>query len=281
MASNVLQPAHDVAQSGVTNVLWSIMNDSWCPATNPQECLDLPPKYLTIWRGGHGSLRLRRAIAQFLTRQLHPRLLSNRFMVFGRFSKSIFLGKPYYGSLIPHFALRPGSNVVPVKFGDSDPLSLQAVYKYEKALLDLLRLCQKYGAHLISDDIYALYPPAVPFESDLSIDPTGIIDPWLVHVLWGMSKDFGANGLCLGAIISQGNSELHVVLKETTSYTIHPEAKLSRINYAPGCNAALFLSVYLGKRHRELYPEDDDDEDISEKMMGRFLTHKSDMIAPI
>lgn len=58
-----------------------------------------------------------------------------------------------------------------------------------------MKFCQRYEIHLISDEIYALsvwqnpeVPDAVSFESVLSIDTTGIIDPGLVHILWGMSK---------------------------------------------------------------------------------------------
>lgn len=64
-----------------------------------------------------------------------------------------------------------------------------------EVLIGLMKLCQKHNIHLISDEIYALsvwqnpeVPDAVTFESVLSIDTTGIIDPGLVHVLWGMSK---------------------------------------------------------------------------------------------
>ena len=53
---------------------------------------------------------------------------------------------------------------------------------------------QRSEIHLISDEIYALLiwqnpeaPDAVSFESVLSIDTTGIMNPGLVHVLWGMS----------------------------------------------------------------------------------------------
>ncbi len=64
-----------------------------------------------------------------------------------------------------------------------------------EVLLEYMRLCQKYNLHLISDEIYALSvwdnpraPDAPKFTSVLSIDASGIIDPSLVHVLWGMSK---------------------------------------------------------------------------------------------
>ena len=58
-----------------------------------------------------------------------------------------------------------------------------------------MKLCQRYQIHLISDEIYALSvwnnphsPNAVAFISVLAIDLTDIIDPKLVHVLWGTSK---------------------------------------------------------------------------------------------
>ncbi|KAL5356102.1 pyridoxal phosphate-dependent transferase [Aspergillus floccosus] len=390
MASGISKRAHDVAHSGATNLMWDVMSDSWCPTTNPQgyvnvgvaenflmhstllefinNKLDLPAKYLTYNDGGHGSVRLRGAIAQFLNRHLHPvkPLDAHQVVVTNGVStaieqmswcladpgEGILLGRPYYGTFIPDISMRPGSKVVPVNFGECDPFSLEAVDKYEEALVEfqertgskvkavmlchphnplgrcyprdvlvkLMRLCQKYRIHLISDEIYALsvwentvddFPPAVPFESVLSIDLTGIIDRQLVHVLWGMSKDFGANGFRLGAIVSQGNSELHLALKGTTIYSypsqvtdhltslvLEDEAfteeyirlnreKLSEsytyaakymrdrgIEYAPGCNAAFFLWVNLGKRYRELHPDEDGSEDIGEKVMQRLLKHK-------
>lgn len=84
---------------------------------------------------------------------------------------------------------------------------------YGKQTLEgLMTLCQKHGIHLISDEIYALSvwkntidevdEEAAMFKSVLSINTEGIIAPELVHVLWGTSKDFGANGLRLGVLIS-------------------------------------------------------------------------------
>jgi len=46
------------------------------------------------------------------------------------------------------------------------------------------------------------------------------------------------------------------------------------IEYAPGCNAAFFLWVNLGKRYRELHPEVSEDEDIGEKVMQQLLKHR-------
>lgn len=265
--------------------------------------------------------------------------------------EGILLGRPYYGMFIPDISLRSGSPVVPVSFDEHDPLSLGGVDKYEDAILEfqqrtgkkvkalmlchphnplgrcyprevlikIMRLCQKYQVHLISDEIYALsifentvddHPAPVKFESALSIDLTGIIDPGLVHVLWGMSKDFGANGIRLGVIISQANRNVHSALQGTSLYsqasgiTDHltsllledydytnryieqNQKKLSEahgyttsylkqhgIEYATGCNAAFFVWMNLGKRYRELHPEVGDG-DIEEKVMQRLMQKK-------
>ena len=104
-----------------------------------------------------------------------------------------------------------------------------------------MKFCQKYKIHLISDEIYALsvwqnpeVPDAFTFDSVLSINTSGIIDPALVHVLWGISKvyfaechtrlkpnkfffkDFGANGLRIGCIISQNNTSLLDAVKSNS-----------------------------------------------------------------
>ena len=62
-------------------------------------------------------------------------------------------------------------------------------------LIALMKFCQQHQIHLISDEIYALSvfqnasaPDAASFTSVLSLDLNEIIDPRLVHVLWGLSK---------------------------------------------------------------------------------------------
>jgi aspartate/methionine/tyrosine aminotransferase len=189
-----------------------------------------------------------------------------------------------------------------------------------EVIIKLMQLCQKYQIHLISDEIYALsvfentvdeYPPPAKFESALSIDLNDIIDPKLVHVLWGMSKDFGANGIRLGVIISQFSAEFHGALRAislysyssgiadhmvaglleddafTESYIKENQKRLSEsyafaveflkkngIEHATGCNAAFFLWVDLGKRYRELHPEILAEEEVGEKVMQRLLQEK-------
>jgi aspartate/methionine/tyrosine aminotransferase len=81
-----------------------------------------------------------------------------------------------------------------------------------KAIKALLAFCQKYQVHFISDEIYALSKsetttpiPAHEFVSVLSIPLDGLIDPHLVHVTYGMSKDFSCNGMRLGVFVTQHN----------------------------------------------------------------------------
>lgn len=88
-------------------------------------------------------------------------------------------------------------------------------------LVRLMKLCQQHRVHLISDEIYALsvwrHAPSdaksdiQPFTSVLSINTTGIIDPARLHVLWGTSKDFGANGLRCGVIISRNHALIECI----------------------------------------------------------------------
>jgi aspartate/methionine/tyrosine aminotransferase len=161
-----------------------------------------------------------------------------------------------------------------------------------------MKLCQKYRIHLVSDEIYALsvwentvdemsHGP-VPFHSALSIDTTDIIELSLVHVLWGFSKDFGANGIRLGMVISQANPAMLMamqtcglysspssltenaamaILSDTGfvfSYINTNQERLSSafafavdvlrkhdIEHMPGANAAFFLWINLGKKFLE------------------------------
>ncbi|KAM0249508.1 hypothetical protein ACHAQJ_009014 [Trichoderma viride] len=265
----------------------------------------------------------------------------------------ILLGRPYYGAFPGDATLRTGTRLAFVDFGEDDPLGVDCVKKYEdrllearargekvtglllchphnplgrcysrKVLIDLLKFCNKYQLHLISDEIYALSifknkidkdPPPVPFHSVLSIDPTGLINPALVHVLWGMSKDFGANGLRLGAIISQHNAKLMtalgpaVLLSSVSSLSEHvfanvlededyvenyikenqrklgtyyeyivDWAKKNDIVYAPGVNAGFFVWVDLGRTY--LKHQDKSlavkSEDLDETVMNALLRHK-------
>lgn len=63
-----------------------------------------------------------------------------------------------------------------------------------ETLEEIARFCQRHQLHLVSDEVYASCvfdtgdSAAVPFTSILSLDLQRLIDPHLVHVLYGFSK---------------------------------------------------------------------------------------------
>ncbi|USP76863.1 1-aminocyclopropane-1-carboxylate synthase [Curvularia clavata] len=247
--------------------------------------------------------------------------------------EAFLLGRPYYGALT--LEQRAGVRTVPVAFGQVDPLGPGAVECYEEALLSardqgivvkglflcsphnplgrcyprhvilqLLALCQKYRIHLLSDEVYALSVWHAPsFTSILSLDLDGIIDPSLVHVLWGVSKDFGANGWRLGCLISQANEELRAALSSvaiysyassitdhlvaqmllddsfTTAYLAESRRRLAaaytrttrflqrhRIPFTGGTHAALFVWADLGTAYRRRHPDIVDSDEAIEQL---------------
>ncbi|KAF3483000.1 ACC synthase [Arthroderma uncinatum] len=272
--------------------------------------------------------------------------------------EGILLGRPYYGAFVPDIMSRPHAEVVAVSFDEVDPFEVKCVAKYEKALLEfeartskrvralmlchphnplgrcypretiieLMRLCQKYQIHLISDEIYAMSvwentvdvaastPAPVKFESALSIPTKDLIDPQLVHALWGMSKDFGANGIRVGVIISQTNPHLMAALKGPTLYSyvsglsdhiaasiLEDDAfteeyiranqrKLSEsyaivaramqahnIEYATGCNASFFVWANLGEaylRNKQITLCDDAPTDLTQTVMNELIKRR-------
>ncbi|KAM0715719.1 hypothetical protein Q7P37_009219 [Cladosporium fusiforme] len=352
-------------------LMWKILDDLWCPESNDSgfvslgvaenslmhqklsehihSHLELTHHAFTYGDGSTGSKRLENTIADFLNDNFKPitRIAPSHVTVTNGCSSAIehlswaianpgdgfLLGKPFYGTFLPDLSLRTGAKVVPVSFGNMDPLSPEAVGAYEDAILAahkdgkkiaglvlcnphnplgrcysqdvvlwLMRLCQKHDIHFISDEIYALSvwenkvdssPPSVPFESCIAIQTEDLIDRARVHVVWGMSKDFGANGLRLGAIVSQENPMLHEALVPVALYSsvssisdhvfaniledktwvqdyIHENcrklseryqlvttwARENKITYAPGVNAAFFLWVDLGSVYRDRHPQE-------------------------
>lgn len=88
----------------------------------------------------------------------------------------------------------------------------------KETLLEIARFCGQHGLHLISDEIFAQSVYETPnveeaenFKSILSLDLTGCIDRDFVHVAYGMSKDYGANGFRLAALHSRNQGLLMAV----------------------------------------------------------------------
>ncbi|CAJ2500694.1 Uu.00g035470.m01.CDS01 [Anthostomella pinea] len=90
-------------------------------------------------------------------------------------------------------------------------------------LVALMKFCQKHSIHFISDEVYGCsvynssHPTLPPFTSALSIDPAGIIDTDLLHVTYGLSKDFGAAGLRVGALVTRSQA-MHRAVKSVTRF---------------------------------------------------------------
>lgn len=324
--------------------------------------MNIPKIALTY---GDGFQRLKNAVARFLTKHFKPvtpiepshihisngltPAIQNVAWATADPGDAFLLGRPYYVAFKPDVSRRTGVEVLPVSFGDLDPMGVDAVQKYEDAILKakergqriagiilahphnplgrcyphetlvaFMKLCQKYQIHLISDEVYALSvfenrvdkdAAAVPFESILSIDPTGLIDPSLIHVLWGMSKDFGANGLRMGITVTQHNPDMQAALMSVfefswtsslsdlvtanaleddawvESYIKENQKKLSEhhervllwakkneIEYSPGSNAGFFVWANLGAAYRKYHPGEI--ENLDKTVIDALLANK-------
>nr|XP_036587431.1 uncharacterized protein CTRU02_02347 [Colletotrichum truncatum]KAF6798373.1 hypothetical protein CTRU02_02347 [Colletotrichum truncatum] len=84
-----------------------------------------------------------------------------------------------------------------------------------ETLVEFASFCSRNGLHFLSDEIYAksVFPnPAITghasFVSVLSLDLHDVISSDLLHVLYGASKDFCANGLRLGMVYTRNEAIL-------------------------------------------------------------------------
>ncbi|KAJ5374663.1 hypothetical protein N7517_006669 [Penicillium concentricum] len=161
----------------------------------------------------------------------------------------ILVSRPVYGRFELDYGVESGVTMVYADTSSEEAFSAASVEKYELALKAakehgkkiravllvnphnpvgrcypvetlkaIARFCNKHSLHLISDEVYASCvfdsgdPEAVPFTSILSLDFAGLIDPNLVHVLYGFSKDFASGGLHLGFLVTQ-NQQLRQACK--------------------------------------------------------------------
>ncbi|KPI45343.1 1-aminocyclopropane-1-carboxylate synthase-like protein 1 [Cyphellophora attinorum] len=374
----------------LTALLWEVLSDQWHPQDNPSGYVSIGVAenrlmhselhayidrtfkahdcFLTYGDGPKGSHRLRRALAQFLTKHLRSVIplepehvvvtngvtsaIEHASWAFANPGDAFLLGQPYYGAFPNDICMRPNVKLIEVRFGhELDPMSKDAVRNYEQAILDAktqgvavkglmlcnphnplgrcysqevlveyLKLCQKHKIHLVSDEIYALSvwqnnedssPPQLPFTSILSLDLTNLINPALVHCIWGISKDFGANGLRLACLVSQSNPAFHealtsvALLSSASSMADHTVANLledaeftdqyiqenakrlstaysqvvaflrkHKIKYTPGSNAGFFLWVDLGEAYLRKHPERRGKCDLTREVMNALLEQK-------
>ncbi|KAI4185046.1 MAG: hypothetical protein L6R41_004363 [Letrouitia leprolyta] len=200
----------------------------------------------------------------------------------------VLVGRPLYTSFSNDVSIRSEAKLVAVSSEGKDPMSEEMVEQYEKELLKqekagtkikaiilasphnplgicytkdtlqaYMRLCQKHHLHFISDEVYAksIYQhpgnvDSVPFTSALSIDTTSIIDANLVHILYGMSKDFSCNGLRCGVLLSQNNIPL---LKSVKSIALFSwPASVAELYWTAMLNDREFLDFYFQENSKRL-----------------------------
>ncbi|KFZ19091.1 hypothetical protein V502_03817 [Pseudogymnoascus sp. VKM F-4520 (FW-2644)] len=162
--------------------------------------------------------------------------------ILGDVGDGILLMRPIYGKFENDFTIVAQCKTLYANMDDTDPFSEAVVEKYavrlaqakadgttprallisnphnpsgrcypKSTLVALMKLCAQHNLHLISDEVYALTvfetadPSSAPFTSVLEIDTTGIIDPRFLHVEYGFSKDFGAPGLHIVALVTRND----------------------------------------------------------------------------
>jgi aspartate/methionine/tyrosine aminotransferase len=87
---------------------------------------------------------------------------------------------------------------------------------HKDAIEAYCRFAEEFNLHLICDEIYAKSvfrsegdDNPQPFTSVLSLNLNSLhVNPARVHVLYGMSKDFGASGFRIGLFVSRANPSI-------------------------------------------------------------------------
>ncbi|KAF2841823.1 PLP-dependent transferase [Patellaria atrata CBS 101060] len=167
----------------------------------------------------------------------------------------VMLTRPCYTAFPGDFGIKAALTPVFVSFPFTDQFSPVAIVHYEealsrakvagirvrflvlcnphnplgrcyspKALMALMRWCNRHSIHLIADEVYAMSVYEVPhasssdsssntqpFHSVLSLNTDELIDPSLLHQTYGFSKDFASGGLRLGCLYTKNKALLRAV----------------------------------------------------------------------
>ncbi|KAI8085096.1 pyridoxal phosphate-dependent transferase [Halteromyces radiatus] len=131
-----------------------------------------------------------------------------------------------------------------------------------KDMKHLLTFASKHSLHVIFDEVYGLstFNPIPGTESSLFEPFTSVLSianieqwiaPQLVHVVYGMSKDFCLNGLRLGFIVDQYNADLRsaVTLSSMFGY-------MSTLNDRLVCNLlkdTTWIDWFVNTNRQRLY----------------------------
>ncbi|KAF4454132.1 hypothetical protein F53441_3318 [Fusarium austroafricanum] len=168
-----------------------------------------------LYRGSHaGGARFPKALATHLNEYLRPISAITPDMIrcvgaatamhdilawsIGDPDDGVVTSRPVYGRLELDFGNKSQVTVVYSNNKVEEAFQDDVVEKFEEALIR----SRKAGIHI---KMVLIINPHNP------LDPAGLIDPELVHVTYGLSKDFGAAGLRLGAIITRSRPVLQAI----------------------------------------------------------------------
>ncbi|KAL8786894.1 MAG: hypothetical protein Q9213_002525 [Squamulea squamosa] len=245
---------------------------------------------LTYGDGPFGSRALRSALSSYFNDYFHPvhKVTPDQLLIAGGATSiidlvtvgvadegdGILIGRPLYTSFAKDVSARAGSKMIPVSAEHRDPMSEEMVEQYEKELQKqekaahiirlsintlkaYMRFCHRHKIHLISDEVYAMSiyktpssASAVPFTSALAIDTTNLIDPNLIHIVYGMSKDFSSNGLRCGVLLSQSNPSLLASLRSIAMFSW--PTSTTEFYWTTLLNDRSFLNDYFAENSRRL-----------------------------
>ncbi|KAL4892653.1 aspartate aminotransferase [Aspergillus ambiguus] len=201
-------------------------------------------------------------------------------------SDGILVSRPVYGRFELDYGIEAGVQMVYADTDIEEVFSPAVVDKYEVALEDatargvtvravmvvnphnpvgrcypvetlraILEFCNKHRLHFISDEIYASCvfdsgdASAHPFTSILSLSTPDLIDPNLVHVLYGLSKDFASGGLRVGFLITK-NAALRQSCKSILR--LHNTCELAVTATAAIFEDSEFVSQFTAKSQQHL-----------------------------
>ncbi|KAI0531623.1 PLP-dependent transferase [Xylaria digitata] len=127
--------------------------------------------------------------------------------------KDVFVASEVLGSLEAAFSQSPRPIKGLLFTNPHNPLGRC----YSAAMIEsVIKFCDQKKIHFISDEIYAMskftcsdIPAPTAFVSALQLNIKDLgCDPSRVHVIWGLSKDLGSNGLRMGCCVTQMNKPL-------------------------------------------------------------------------
>lgn len=173
--------------------------------------------------------------------------INQLFMSIADSGEYCLIPTPFYGAFEFDVSVHTGIHILPINLHKElqdmtiDPHQLESFYQtatsegkkitsmlitnpenplakcYSKQDIEtILNFAGKHHIHVVFDEIYGLstYSQFLdedtkdPFVSVLSLPYKDLIDPTLVHVVYGLSKDFAVNGFRIGYVIDQFNEPL-------------------------------------------------------------------------